>query len=267
MANEVENEPEEEAQEEIEVVVGDVKEEAPATNVTLTSEEFAALKASGDSAKALQLGLEGLSSKLVPQAQAPAVNAPTETPEEYYAAHADDLFDKDKGGKVLAEYSKRVMEREYGPMFSNVSAQLVATRKELLETRDPMYKKYSSEVEALVKSLPASAQLQPDIYERAWQNVRQKHQPEIEEESVNARVEAAVEKKLKELGIDSKATKGNERPPAYANSAARSGGSAPGSSKRTVRLPDEQTRVKLEREALRKGLDFNDLLRSKGYVD
>jgi hypothetical protein len=252
--------------EELDIQIGDAPVETKPDVVTLSPSEFAALKAQGDSAQAIQKGIEGLSSKLGYQAQTQQpVNAPTQTPEEFYAEHADDMFDKEKAPKVMAQYNKMLMEREYGPLFNAQAAALVSTKKELLESRDPLFKKYKSEVEQLVKSQPANVQLNPAIYDQAWEVVKKNHQSEIEEESVSAKVNAAVEAKLKELGIDPSKLKADQRPPAYENSASRSSGSAPSSGKRTVRLPDEATRAKFEREAAKRGLDLADYLRIKGY--
>jgi len=258
-------EPIETPDEEVEIVVG--APEAPKPEVvTLTPAEYAALKANGDSAQAIQKGIEGLADRLsAPQAPvvAPA-NAPTQTPEEFYAEHADDLFDKDKAPKVLAQYNKMLMEREYGPMFNAQAAALVGTRKELLEARDPLFKQYANEVEALVKAQPPSVQLQPNVYELAWANIREKHRVEIEQAAVDAKVNAAVESKLKELGIDP--TKPAGRPDAYQNSAARGGGSGPATStKRTIRVPDQATMDRLTAEARKRGLDPVDYLKRKGY--
>jgi hypothetical protein len=194
-----------------------------------------------------------------------SVNTPVQSPEEYFSEHSDDLFDKEKGAKVMAEYTRRVTEREFGPMFNAQAQALVSTKKELLSAKDANFNKYEAEIEALVKSQSQAVQLQPDIYERAWLTVRQKHQVEIEEESVNSKVNAAVEAKLKELGIDLNKKPENARPAAYVNSEGRSTPNV-ASGKRTVRLPDEATKTKLENEAKRRGLDLNDLLRTKGYL-
>lgn len=264
----LEDEPELDVQVEGEAgIEGGDKEDKKPDVVTLTPEEFAALKGSGDTAQAVLKGFEALGNRLGPGQQHPnAVNTPQQTPEEFFAEHADDLFDKEKGGKTLTEYSKRIIEREYGPLLASISKQLSATRKELLETKDPMFKKYSGEIEELVRAQPQSVQMQPDIYERAWLTVREKHRSEIEEEATNAKVEALLDAKLKELGIDPKTKKGSDaRPAAYVNSEARS---TPASGvKRTVRLPDEATKKRLQAEAARRGLDLADLLKGKGYVD
>ena len=255
-------------EEEVDIQVGDPEPEAKPEVVTLSPAEFAALKAQGDSAQAIAKGIEGLGNRLgQPQATPQPANTPVQSPEEYYAEHADDMFDKEKAPKIMATYNKMLMEREYGPMFNAQAAALVSTKKELLAARDPLFRKYEAEIEQLVKSQPLGAQLAPDIYDRAWANIRQKHQAEIEEESVNARVDAAVEAALKARGIDPAKPAESKRPEAYTNSASRSNGTAPSSStKRTVRLPDQATRVKLEKEAQRRGLELNDLLRIKGYM-
>ena len=268
MSDEInDNVPAEIPAEELVIKVGNEPEDDDKPEVvTMTPAEYAALKAQSDSAAAIAKGIEGLGAKLsTPQAPAPMpVNAPVQTPEEFFTEHADDLFDKEKGAKVLGEYVKRVGEREYGGMFSAVSSQLAATKKELLAAKDPQYKKYESEIEALVNAQPPAVRIQPDIYERAWREIRSKHQSEIEEEAITERVNAAVEAKLKELGIDAKGAS-TTRPAAYVNSEGRSSPTASGSTKRTVRLPDEATRQKLEREAKRRGLNIDDLLRTKGY--
>lgn len=236
----------------------------PAEVVTLTPEEFAALKAKSDDTQALIRGIADLGTKLGTPAAAP-VNAPQQTPEEYFAEHADDLFDKEKGAQVLAQYNKMVSERDFGPMLSNLSSQLASTKRELLAARDPLFKKYEKEVEALVKAQPQSVQVQPDIFERAWLTVRENHREEIQKETVAEQVEKAVAEKLKELGIDpgKPAGSGGSRPPAYQNSESRS---VPGSPEKRVIALDSAVLEKLKAEADRRGVDVNDLARSKGLV-
>lgn len=252
-----------------EIVVGEEEkaaEEKPEV-VTMSPSEFASLKAQSDSAKAIKEGIEGLSSKLsYPQAQqTPAANSPQETPEEFFAKNADDMFDKDKGGKLLREYNKRVAQQEYGPIISGLSSSLATTRKELLESRDANFRKYKTEVEALVASQPPDVRIQPDIYERAWATVKTKHQAEIDEDTVSRKVDEALAAKLKELGIDP--TKPAARPPVHVNSEGRSTPASGAGAARKVRLPDQATKEKLEREALRRGMNMDDLLRVKGYIE
>jgi hypothetical protein len=234
--------------------------------VTMTPEEFAALKAQGDAARAMREGIEGLSAKLGASQPAPMpINTPSQTPEEYFAEHSDEIFDKEKGAAVLAKHSKMIAEREYGPLLRGMSTSLSNTRRELLEAKDPHYKKYKAEVEALVASQPPEVRIAPDIYERAWQNVRANHAAEIEAASVKEQVDKAVEAKLKELGIDPSKPQG--RPAAHVNSEGRSTPAISSSSTRQrVRLPDAATKTALEAEAKRKGMDIEDLLRVKGYM-
>jgi hypothetical protein len=253
---------------ELEIQVGaDPPAEKPPV-VTMTTAEFAALKAQGDSALAISKGIADLGNKLgAPQAAVvQPVNAPQQTPEEYYAEHADEVFDKEKAPSIMAKYNKMLMEREYGPMFNAQAAALVTTKKELLASRDEQFKRYEAEVEQLVRSQPANVQLNPNIYDQAWEVVRGKHRAELEEEAVNAKVAAAVEAKLKELGIDPTKPAAEQRPAAYANSASRPGGSGPSATKRTVRVPDQKTKQQLEAHALKRGLDIEDVLRQKGYM-
>ena len=192
-ALETQVEPEEQ---EIEIAVGEPEPEKKPEVVTLSPAEFATLKAQGDSAQAIQKGIEGLSNRFAAPQVAPPANAPMQTPEEFYADHADDMFDKEKAPKIMRQYNKMVMEAEYGPMFNAQAQALVATKKELLVSKEPLFKKYESEVEQLVKSQPGNVQLQPDVYDRAWLTIRERHRSEIEEESVNDKVAKAVEAKL-----------------------------------------------------------------------
>jgi hypothetical protein len=249
----------------LEVVVGpEEKLDDKPEVVTMTPEEFAKLRASSDSAKALRDGIEGLASRLAPQQGPMPVNMPQQTPEEFYAEHSDDLFDKEKGAKVLRQYTKLVSEQEYGPILQNLSMSLSNTRKELLEARDPQYKKYKTEVEQLVASQPPNVRANPDIFEQAWNVVRQRHQAEIEEETVNEKVSKALDAKLKELGIDP--SKPAQRPAAHVNSEGRSVPQQSSGTRTRVRLPDEATRKSLEAEALRKGMELEDLLKIRGYI-
>jgi len=258
----LDNEPLNATEPELEIQVGEVKPEENAPKVvTMTPEQFAELQAKGDSAQAVLKGIEGLGERLAVPQSAP-INTPQQTPEEFFAEHADDLFDKEKGAKVLADYNRMITEREYGPILNSFSAQLVDAKKELLAAKDPMFKKYSSEVEALVKAQPKAVQMQADVLDRAWLTVREKHKSEILEEEVNKKVNELLDAKLKELGIKKN---GDERPAAYENSESGSGG-MPQARRSTVRLPDEATKRKLEDEANRLGLNFGDYLRVKGYV-
>lgn len=250
----------------LEIAVGP-EEETKAEVVTLTPEEFAALKASGDSAKAVRESIDSLSAKLggAPPAAAAPMNAPQETPEEFYQKHADDLFDKDKGAAVLRKYTKMVGEQEFGGIITNLSTSLQATKKELLEAKDANYRKYKTEVEALIAQQPPNVRANPDIYEQAWNVVRQKHAPEIEAESVKAQVDKAVADALKAAGIDP-SKKADLRPAAHVNSERGSAASGSGSTRRVARFPDEATKQKLMAEAVRKGMDFEDLARTRGYI-
>ena len=256
-------------QTDVEIVVGDETEETKPEVVTMTPEEFAALKAQSDSTRALKEGIEGLGASLRSPVSAPPppANAPTQTPEEYFAEHSDEIFDKEKGAGVLAKHSKMIAEREYGPLLRGLSTSLSNTRKELLESKDPHFKRYKAEIEALVSQQPADVQIAPDVWERAWVAIRQKHAPEIEAESVKAQVDAAVNAKLKELGIDpTKLANGNARPAVHINSEGRSQPGVTNAARPKVRLPDAATKAKFEAEAKRKGMDIEDLLRARGYM-
>ncbi len=252
---------------ETEIIIGDEKpeEEPKAEVVTLTPEDFAALKAQADSAKAVREGIEGLAGRLTtPAAPAPA-NAPTQSAEEFFAEHSDDIFDKEKGPALLKKFTKMVGEQEYGPVLQGLSSSLATTRKELLEARDPHYKKYKSEVEALVASQPPNVRSQPDIYERAWAQVRAQHQAEIEKETIDAKVDEALKAKFKELGIDPEKPQG--RPAAHVSGEGRSIPQVTtGPVRRQARVPDEKTLAEIKAWAMQKGYDLDTALERRGYL-
>jgi hypothetical protein len=269
MADNVELEVEEpqatgEPQSELEIVVGseEQSEEKPEV-VSLTPEEFAALKAQGDSTRAMREGIEGLASKLQAPAAPPVVNTPEESVEEFFAKHSDEMFDPEKGAKLLKEFTSRTVRKEFGSILTGVSAQLAQTRKELLEAKDPDFKKYLPEVEQLVNAQTPEIRSQANIYEQAWEVVRKKHQSEIE----SANVDRLVEEKLKALGLDpaAQAAAAPGRPPVRADGAAPV---APGprTGKTTVRLPSEAVKQALVAEATSRGMEIEDLLRIRGYL-
>ncbi len=246
-------------EDDIEFKVGEDEPDDEPEIVSMKPDELAALRAQADTAKAVKEGIEGLASRMaIPQAQAPA-NAPTQTPEEFYAEHADDLFDKEKGAKLLAQYNKMVMERDFGPMIQGMSAKLGNLTKENLKLSDPLFKDYESEVDALVKQQPANVQAMPDVYERAWLTIREKHRSEIETKSIDAKVEEKLSARLKELGLD----KANAKPQVRINSDSRSVGvgAAP---KMVYRFKSEEDKAAATAEAERRGLDLKDYVRSKG---
>ncbi|MFA5335699.1 MAG: hypothetical protein WC324_02140 [Candidatus Omnitrophota bacterium] len=244
---------------EVEIKIGEDEIDDKPEIVTMKPDELAVLRAQADTAKAVKEGIEGLASRMqMPQAQAP-VNTPQQTPEEFYAEHSDDLFDKEKGAKVLAQYNKMVMEREFGPMIQGMSAKIGTLAKENLKLSDPLFKDYESEVDALVKQQPANVQSMPDVYERAWLTIREKHRGEIETKSIDAKVEERLNARLKELGIDS----ASARPPARINSDSRSVGAGP-APKSTIRFKTEEDRDHAVREAEKRGLSLSDYMRKKG---
>jgi hypothetical protein len=248
---------------EIDVQVGDEPEPKPDI-VTMKPDELAALRAQADTAKAVRDGIEGLASKFAqPQVQVP-VNAPTQTPEEFYAEHSDDLFDKEKGPKVLAQFQDMVFKRDYGPVLQGMTARIGTLTKENLKATDPYFKDYENEVEALVKAQPANVQALPDVYDRAWMTIREKHRSEIEQKSIDAKVDERLNAKLKELGIESDAVGADKKPPVNANSAARAQGGGASATKPVLRFKTEDDKQKAIREAERRGLSLGDYMRSRG---
>jgi hypothetical protein len=251
---EVEVDTEGDERDELEIAVGDEPQE-PAPKVDMLEPgELAALRAQADSARAIKEGIEGLASRLAPQAQ-PA-NSPVQSPEEFMAEHMDDIFDKEKGPKLLAQYQKMVTDREYGPLIQSLSARVGTLTESVIEAQDPIYKDYRDEVRALVKSQPAGVQAMPDVFERAWLTIREKHRDEIEDK----RIEAKVAERIKARDEASASVK----PPVRINSDARASGGG-GSSQRSVyRFKTEADKRDAEHQAELRGLTLSDYLKGKG---
>jgi hypothetical protein len=255
-------------EDDFEITIGEAKsdEAAKPEVVSLSPEEFKSLREQADSSKAIRDGIESLGARMAtPVAPAPA-NTPEESAEEFFAKHSDEMFDAEKGAALLKEFTTRTMKKELGSVLAGLGSELAQTKRELLEAKDPYFKKYANEIDQLVASQPAEVRAQPNIYAKAWEVVRAKHQVEIEEESVNQKVADAVAAKLKELGIEAKPNESGGRPAAYQNSAGRATPAPQGSGKTVVHLPNEETRKSLEAEALRRGMELPDLLRSKGLM-
>lgn len=253
----------------LEVAVGP-EPEAKAEVVTLTPEQFAELKASGDSAKAVKEGIDALASKLsAPQAVAVApVNAPQKTFEEIFEEVSDDLYDKTKGAGAFRKLAKMVGEQEYGPVVTGLSTELAATKKKLLLNEDPYFKKYLSEVDSLIAQQQPAVRNQANIYDLAWAEVRKRHASEIEDDTVTKKVDAGIAAKLKELGIDPSKPVVAGRPAAHTGGEGRSTPTvttSPGA-KRTLRVPDAAARAKLENDAARKGVDIETLAKTRGFM-
>ncbi len=254
---------------ELEVAVGP-EPVAAAEVVTLTPEQFAELKASGDSAKAVKEGIEGLASKLAAPQAAPAapINAPGKTFEEIFEEVSDDLYDKTKGAGAFKKLAKMVGEQEYGPVVTGLSTELAATKKKLLLNEDPYFKKYLGEVDSLIAQQQPAVRNQANIYDLAWAEVRKRHASEIEDDTVTKKVDAGIAAKLKELGIDPGKPVVAGRPAAHTGGEGRSTPTvttSPGA-KRTLRVPDAAARAKLENDAARKGVDIETLAKTRGFM-
>ena len=185
-------EPEEEQEEE---VVDD--------KVTLTKEEYEALNSKTSDAQLLAEGFKGLQEALKGPAQQP-VNIEQqagETDEEFESRLEKELFAEGKTGKAI----KDAINRYGGGQLSELTAIISNQNKQIIELhpeKGKIFNRYKGEIEGFVKSLPKNQQYHPGVWEYALEQVKTKHQGELEQETISAAVDEAVRAKLAELGID-----------------------------------------------------------------
>jgi hypothetical protein len=230
--------------------------------VVLSKEEYEALRSGTDSTGLLAEGLKELKDALGGQ-QAQVANEsqqqPGESDEEFEKRLEQDLFAEGKSGKAIRE----AIQRYGGGQVSQLMGMLSQQNKKLLqldEETGPIFKRYRSEIEDVVKSLPPEQQGHPQVWEYAVTQVKNAHRDELEQESVEQMVEKRVAEKLKELGVE----EGGQRPAAsgpYAGGGGGGRGSANvgAKSKKRVYVTEADKRIAEE-----KGMPISQYMQRKG---
>ena len=231
--------------------------EAPADDkVTMTREEFSALKAGQDSTTTLSQSFGKLAERLG-QPRAPEVAnvaAPVQSTDEELE---NEIFTP---GKTMATIRK-ILAAEGAPSQGQSIQALMQTNRKLLEldpaTKD-LYGKYKAEVEAKVQSIPPQYRFQPDIYEKAYHEVLKERQSEIVESRAQELADKAVAAALAKYGI----TAGSKLPgkPALQQEAGPGGAARPTPSKTTVYMTQDDVRDMRDR-----GLDPDDVDQKRYY--
>lgn len=171
--------------------------EAPEDDkVVLSRADLAALTQRDDSG--MREALAGLTDVL--RANRQPVNG-NEVPEsEFWQEVSSDMIDPDKAKDAFTKAFSRVG----GPILNQTLRELQDAKRELLKqhpVNGPLYTRFEKEIDRKVRSLDISQQNNPGVYQWAFEQVRNEHASELEEERVTAKAEEIVNKRLEELGI------------------------------------------------------------------
>jgi hypothetical protein len=201
------NQYEELDEEQPEVIVLRPGEEAPKepeddNRVSMTKEEFEELRKKTDIASRIPELIQQFGNASRP------VNIPPqqkhESEEEFATRLETELFKPGNAARVIREAVDRISKPQVAALASVVTQQA----RKLLEV-DPekgsTFKRFQKDIDAVVANLPPETRSNPAVYEWAYNQVVQKNSPSLEEERINA----AVEKRLAEMGIS---TDGNDGP-------------------------------------------------------
>lgn len=186
------------------------EDEGDSDKVTLSKEEFEELKSGSNSANVLANSIGELKEALGGGQREPAniQQQPGESDEDFEKRLESDLFAEGKSAKAIKEAIQRYSGSQTGQLMGMISAQ----NKRLLaldEETGPVFKRYKGEIEDFVKKLPVEQQNHPQVWEYAFNQVKEQHKGELESEKVSSLVEKEVEKRLKEMGIDPNAAPGS----------------------------------------------------------
>lgn len=192
------------------------------------------LKRQGDTAQAVQAGIAGLAQSLrapgaMPTAQAPVpAQLPGETDEAFQKRIDEGLLERG-ATKTVEEIVGRKLMPEVQRLFQG---NLVNSRRftSLDPARGPLYAKYRAEVEQLVAGLPPASKLyDPEVYEKATDEIARRHAEDI----INERVQAAVQAELAKVKPPEPARPAPGAPAVHAEIGARP---APSTTKKELRL-------------------------------
>ena len=218
-------------------------------------EELTASKAANDPVRALGTSLqEALRSREPPVQMAP--QAPQESPEQRRSRlNALWLEDPIKASEEMAKEQLR-------PLVDMMLSSTTALSKDLALT-DPgqktIYDRYTDEVEREVSIMnPVEKAQNPRVYQAAIQRVRARHTDDL----VSTMVEEAVQKRLRELGID---TNKLNKPAVYSPAGQPRTAQKPTQGRQTVVIPRW-----VVQDADRQGLDpkfYYQHLKESGRLD
>lgn len=233
--------------------------------VTLSKEEYEQLRSGKDSTGILAEGLKELKDVLGQQnAPANLKQQPGESDEDFEKRLEQDLFAEGKSGKTLREAIERYSGRQHQQLMSVISQQ----NRRLLEldgTKGPVFKRFQSEIEGFVGQLPPEQQNHPQVWDYAFEQVKKRHESELQEETVNEQVERLVAERLKAYGIDGQEEEGKGKPKrraSYMESGKGSANRSSGQKKRKVVYATAEDREMAQRRMI----PLEEYLKRKGKL-
>jgi len=147
-------------------------------------------------------GFKGLQEALKGPAQTVNVQQQVgETDDEFEKRLEKELFSEGKTGKAV----KEAIQRYGGGQVSQLMGIISQQNRQIIEMhpeKSTVFNRYKGEIETFVKDLPQDQQFHPQVWDYALEQIKNKHKEDLDKESVDAKVSAAVEARLKELGID-----------------------------------------------------------------
>lgn len=172
----------------------EVQEEATdePEKVTLSKEEFEALRNSANSVEAMREGISKLGESMQGQRKAEPVNeAPVqqqgESDDAFWKRFQDELFKSDNPKPLFEE----MMNRMAGPYVNQQNAELAKANKRLMmldPERGDRFRKYLSEIEGFIQTLPREQHTHPQVWEYAYNQVLQRHTDDLISEEVEKRM-------------------------------------------------------------------------------
>lgn len=225
--------------------------------VTLSRDEYEALKQGKDSTSVLANSMKELKEVLSGQGEPANVQQkPGESDEDFEKRLEQELFADGQSAKAIKEAVQR-----YGGM-GQVMSYISQQNKRLLkldEESGPIFKRYESEIENVVNKLPPDQQNHPQVWEYALGQVKERHKDELQSESVEQMVQRRVQEELEKLGVSGQqeGTKGKKSAP-FVESGSGSANRG-GRKKKTVYVTETD-----KRNARESGLPLEHYLRKIG---
>ena len=194
---------------------------------------------------------EALKDKQTVQPQIP-VQKPGESDEEFAERLKEALFSENPLPAL-----KEAVERFTQPVVQQQAYTTMELAKRVMELdpeKGPIFKKYKSEIDAFIKTLPPNVQMNPGVYEYAYKEIYARHMNDIIEEKLKEKEEEIRKKVMEEL----KGTqKGTQSQGAYMTGEPVTKGRP----KKRVYVTQEE-----RDEAERRGIPLEDYLRIKGRL-
>lgn len=168
--------------------------------VTLSREEVEALKQKADSTEQLRQSFLEYAEKAAPankRPEEPEPQQPGETDEQFQKRIEKEIFEEGKTTNALREF----IDRYAGPVVNQQNAQLAEANKKLLlmdSETGPKFRKYKSEIEEFVASLPRVQQSNPEVWNYAYREVVNGRHSDDEMQDI---IERKVQEKLREMGL------------------------------------------------------------------